>query len=397
MLSIFSEKNGENSNDLSVIDSFDEKVLNLTTLNSQDERVDNWISILKWISENPEMIKHIKNKYSEQIWLLSENEWFWEWIKKVIEFVNTFNNSTYWVKITEKWWKNFDFMDLFDYNNPTILIWLIASLSKEKVNYSSKNKILDEYLNQIREDYIISLIKQFEKLDTNWDLLKPFIKELVLFSVRHIQLEINIKEKINDKNLSTEELCNEDSYDYDYWHNMWSIGDYVDLENYINTFDKFEYNVKSNTLDENLDIISEQYSFWKEWLKYKEIWDIFENIEIWTPTYILLDVIKTNYEDIFFELLNELENYTINFLNSNMKVLTWKSSRLFHERINWYINEKPEKIKKQVVWYLFNNWIYSTNTWSKIEKLLNNNQNLKNNEDSETEDDEDFNLFDGNL
>lgn len=360
------------SKSLTTTDNQENKELKITEGNiklstSIEENLSKWFWLIEFLYSNPNKFPEVKDQYSNEILKISQSKWIWIWVQNTIQLFTILNESMLWAKLVD-YNKNFRLDDLFDYNNPIILIWIIAWLSKQKLNYSSKINVLNSYLSHADEEDIYKLLSTLEKLDKKDILFKPFIKELVLFTIRHIETNITIKEK-KQKNIEASKLFYwEDSthWEFDYHQNMWSAWEYVDMEAFVKDVDDGYF----STTDYS-DEIDNVFWTWDDWLRFKELDDIFEWIQEDSPIYNLLIVIKNNYSNIYNQIILEIRNFSHDTYWDKNTTATSAVSRLVHWVINDYIWEwKIEETRNKTIWFLLGNSSYSSGTYDKVIKLI---------------------------
>lgn len=339
---------------------------------SLTENIQNWKWIINSINQSLENLPAIKAEYSEEIKKISKKAGIWEWIKNVIQLYTLLNQSPDWNSFLAK---NKDFVDseLFDYNNPIILIWMIWWLAKQNMKQSYKINIFWEYLNHATEENIFELLKNLEKIDKDWIIFNLFTKELVLFTIRFLQANITIKENTTIQKEFSENFYHQNQPDdFDYWTGFASAWDFVDLESFENFYDDNDWDFTLETTD----VISEQLTYWEDLLNNNELEDIFEWIERGSPLYILLTVIKENYNELFINIIIDLRNHTESPIygyktKDIQKTITWKSSLELFNLLKYLIWDKEiETVKKQVIDELFKNWEFTNEAKEAVLLLL---------------------------
>lgn len=375
MISVFEREN-------TLVESIKKWNLNLTT--NLKENVSSWLSIINTINDNHLLIPQVKTNYSNEILEIWLNNWIWEWVKNVIQLHTLINQSPSWVNFLNKN-PNFNEAELFDYNNPIILIWLIASLSKKNIHQENKAIILKEYLNNATEKDLIELLVSLENIDKEWLIFNVFVKELILFTIRHIQTNISLKEKVKvNENINKSFVSSSKNYDdFDYYTGLESVWDFVDIEEFAYSLEQ-EGEIKFDESDE----INEKFKYWEDSINYSNLEDIFEWLDYDSLLYVLLNTIRDNYKELFNQILTELNNYTDdmwkNFHNIG-KVITGKSSIKLFELLKFLIWDKEiEKVKKWTIETLFERWEFTNETKEEILNLL---EHESNNIDIEAEED----------
>lgn len=364
-LSTISESNFNESNFLSLND---EVVLNISSFlklgNLQHAQ-----TLIRELSKTPELIPVFKKSFSNELKDISLKNG----VKKVIEIASIIKNTTKFICIEQT--------DIFDFNNPSILFWLMLLESeKSLINNKSRIHILEKYFYDINENDMLILFQNLEEMDEKWTLFKPLIKELVTFIFRNIEDNIRIKEKpevVVQSELNYKFATSWLGDEYDYWSRIdsaWDTG--FDMEWYVLWYDDVieDELLTLNIKNDNIDLVFEAVSFWDDAIILSQIEELFDNVDRESHFYILLNYLKQNYFSIYKNIISDIRNFSIN-ISSNwweFKVLTTDSSRILHQRVSELLDLPPKEIEENIITTLWLNKVV-TKKVKNVLKISNNN------------------------
>ena len=331
-----------------VIEDFNLNIFKWTNL---EVRVNNNLQLLTRISNNPKLLPTIKKEISKEV----EKVQAWEWMLRIIELLYTLENTVEWASLLSKYSIN----DIFELNNPTILLWLMLWHSKERLNNTARREMLTIFFENITENSFSTLLVNIKNIDQKWLIFKPFVMELVTFIFRNIQEWVSLVEVPKKKNAIIDDNTFEVSFYWNKMHTTWYSPDWFDIEGFLSEYDD-TYNAYSQ--DDETEYVSELAMNWQDF-SFIPVSELFKNLDETTPLYLVLNYLKQNEIDLYTDIIIKLYNFKESW---NVK-LSWKSSRLLHELVNELFQDTQGKVLKPK--YIEQQVIYCIN-----EKYLNNNK-----------------------